>query len=111
MRRVFGKRGVVVASVIVSSILASGVAASGFSRSSTRFDFASVGSASASLTERDVAASNEKIRMAAGALAAMWSTDFAKVGTRFAVPGFVRCELGTDGDMAAVGIIAHEATQ
>ncbi len=101
------------------------------------------------VSEREVVASNEKIRMAAGALIAMWSANFMKVGERFAQPGFVRyrgairsacgvmrpnnagyCprdnniyfdevfvaaqagnasrQLGTDGDMAAVGIIAHE---
>jgi predicted metalloprotease len=103
----------------------------------------------ADLTEQDVAASNAKVRMAYDALVAMWSADFAQLGTRFAPPGLMRyrgairtpcgimggnnaayCtarntiyfddvfvarqakeaarDLGTDGDMAAVGIIAHE---
>ncbi len=102
-----------------------------------------------SVSERDIAASNEKISMAYGALAAMWSRDFERLGARFVVPqvaryrGAVRSscgimrgdnavycpsrnviyfdevfvarqakaaaqQLGTDGDMAAVGVIAHE---
>jgi predicted metalloprotease len=101
------------------------------------------------LTERDVAASNEKAAMAYQALVAMWSEDFAKVGERFAPPGLSRyrgavrtscgvvgegnasycvrantiyfdevflaaqakraaLQLGTDGDMAAIGVVAHE---
>ena len=101
------------------------------------------------LTERDVAASNEKIRMAYADLALMWRARFAEIGARFAVPRVVRyrgvtrsacgvmqpnnaayCprentiyydevfvaaqakaaarELGTDGDMAGIGVIAHE---
>ncbi|MEO8194881.1 MAG: neutral zinc metallopeptidase [Gemmatimonadales bacterium] len=101
------------------------------------------------ITSRDVAASNEKVRMAHAALTAMWTSHFREVGARFAVPGLVRyrggaasacgfmyrnnagyCpgdntiyfdeifvaaqakaaarQLGTDGDMAVVGIIAHE---
>jgi predicted metalloprotease len=101
------------------------------------------------VTNRDVAASNEKIRMAAASLAHMWQGYFAQVGERFDVPALARyrgdapsacgimkqnnagyCpsdntiyfdevfvaaqakaagrQLGTDGDMAAVGIIAHE---
>lgn len=101
------------------------------------------------LTERDVAASNDKVRMAHAALADMWSKYFREEGEHFAVPGLARyrggaasacgimrrnnagycpsdntiyfdevfvaaqakeasAELGTDGDMAAVGIIAHE---
>jgi uncharacterized protein len=105
--------------------------------------------AAVEVTNQDVAASNEKVRMAHAALAQMWTHYFRDVGARFAVPGIVRyrglassacgmmrrnnagyCpgdntiyfdevflaaqakaagrQLGTDGDMAAVGIIAHE---
>jgi uncharacterized protein len=101
------------------------------------------------LTERDVAASNEKIALAYRHLAAMWTDHFERVGERFAVPRLARyrgnaatscgvmpennaayCpsrntvyfdevfvagqaklaarELGTDGDMTAIGILAHE---
>jgi len=101
------------------------------------------------VTEQDVAASNEKIAQAYGALVQMWTADFNALGTRFAAPGIARyrgavrtscgvmpgnnamyCpsrntiyfdevfvarqarnaarDLGTDGDMVAVGIIAHE---
>jgi len=101
------------------------------------------------VTNLDIAASNQKVRMAHAALADMWRGYFRHEGSRFAVPGLVRyrvasgsscglmrrnnagyCpadntiyfdevflaaqaklagrELGTDGDMAAVGIIAHE---
>lgn len=149
MTRYFGKRGVIAASVIVASILSTAASAPRFAHLDARFEFASASTAPVSITERDVATSNAKIRMAAGALASMWSADFDRVGARFAVPGFVRyrgavmspcgvmrpsnagyCpgdnnvyfdevfvatqarsasrELGTDGDMASVGIIAHE---
>lgn len=101
------------------------------------------------VTNLDIAASNQKVKMAHAALADMWRQYFRQSGSRFAVPGLVRyriaagsscglmrknnagyCpadnniyfdevflavqakaagrELGTDGDMAAVGIIAHE---
>ena len=101
------------------------------------------------VTMRDVAASNAKVKMAYGALAAMWTSHFDDIGATFAVPELLRyrgtvrtgcgvmpqgnaayCpernaiyfdevfiaamarqvgrELGTDGDMAAVGVIAHE---
>ncbi len=101
------------------------------------------------ITSSDIAASNQKVRMAHAALADMWRQYFRHNGATFAVPGLVRyrgvagsscgvmrrnnagyCpadntiyfdevflasqsklagrELGTDGDMAAVGIIAHE---
>jgi predicted metalloprotease len=101
------------------------------------------------ITPRDVATSNQKVRMAHAALVAMWSGDFSQLGHRFAGPGLIpyygavrtACgamrssnalycprdntiyfdevfvaaqvksaarELGTDGDMVAVGIIAHE---
>jgi predicted metalloprotease len=101
------------------------------------------------LTERDVAASNEKIRMAYGDLASMWSNGFSQLNDRFATPRLLRyrggarsacgimqpnnaaycprenaiyydevfvaaqaksaaIELGTDGDMAGIGVIAHE---
>lgn len=101
------------------------------------------------VTSSDIAASNQKVRMAHAALADMWRVYFRHAGSTFAVPGLVRyrvaagsscglmrrnnagyCpadntiyfdevflaaqakaagrELGTDGDMAAVGIIAHE---
>jgi hypothetical protein len=103
----------------------------------------------ADLTERDVAASNYKVRMAFTDLARMWGSGFARLGERFATPRLVRyrgvagsscgvmqpnnaaycprentiyydevfvaaqarsasLELGTDGDMAGIGVIAHE---
>ncbi|MDB4916281.1 MAG: protein of unknown function zinc metallopeptidase [Gemmatimonadetes bacterium] len=103
----------------------------------------------ATVTESDVAASNEKLRQAYGALVNMWSGDLKQLGARFVPPSIARyrgavrtscgimqphnasyCysantiyfdevfvasqskaaaqQLGTDGDMAAVGIIAHE---
>jgi len=105
--------------------------------------------ADASVTERDVTASNEKVAQAYGALVNMWSAKFEQLGVRFAPPALLRYRgavrtscgvmggnnaeycptrnaiyfdevfvarqateasraLGTDGDMAAVGIIAHE---
>jgi predicted metalloprotease len=101
------------------------------------------------VTNIDIAASNQKVKMAHAALADMWRQYFRSAGSTFIVPGLVRyriaagsscglmrknnagyCpadnniyfdevflaaqakaagrELGTDGDMAAVGIIAHE---
>jgi predicted metalloprotease len=101
------------------------------------------------VTNTDIAASTQKVRMAHVALVGMWRSYFRHEGATFAVPGLVRyrlatgsscglmrrnnagyCpadntiyfdevflatqaklagrELGTDGDMAAVGIIAHE---
>ena len=101
------------------------------------------------LSERDVAASNGKIRMAYSDLAAMWANGLARMHERFAVPQLLRyrgaarsacgimqannaaycpnenaiyydevfvaaqakaaaLELGTDGDMAGIGVIAHE---
>jgi len=106
-------------------------------------------SRSAELSERDVAASNAKIRMAYADLAAMWANGLARMHERFAVPQLLRyrgaarsacgimqpnnaaycpsenaiyydevfvaaqakaaaLELGTDGDMAGIGVIAHE---
>jgi uncharacterized protein len=106
-------------------------------------------SRTADLTERDVAASNEKIGMAYSDLAAMWANGLARMHERFAVPRLLRyrgaarsacgimqpnnaaycpnenaiyydeifvaaqakaaaLELGTDGDMAGIGVIAHE---
>ena len=103
----------------------------------------------AELTERDVAASNAKIRVAYADLASMWSKEFARLRERFAAPSLVRyrgavrsscgviqannaaycppenaiyydevfvaaqaksaaVELGTDGDMAGIGVVAHE---
>lgn len=103
----------------------------------------------AELTERDVAASNDKVRAAYSDLAAMWSSGFAQLRARFAAPRLLRyrgvvrsacgfmqpnnaaycpqenaiyydevfvaaqaksaaLELGTDGDMAGIGVIAHE---
>jgi predicted metalloprotease len=103
----------------------------------------------AQVTEQDVAASNEKISQAYGALVEMWSAGFDALGTRFVAPSISRyrgsvrtscgvmpsnnalycptrnaiyfdevfiarqarnaaSDLGTDGDMVAVGIIAHE---
>jgi len=101
------------------------------------------------LTERDVAASNDKIRAAYADLAAMWANGFTQMRERFAAPRLLRyrgpvrsacgvmqpnnaaycplenaiyydevfvaaqaksaaLELGTDGDMAGIGVIAHE---
>jgi predicted metalloprotease len=101
------------------------------------------------LTERDVAASNEKVKMAFADLAALWRGRFGELGGRFAVPRLLRyrgaarsacgvmqprnaaycpsenaiyydevfvaaqakaaaSELGSDGDMAGIGVIAHE---
>jgi uncharacterized protein len=101
------------------------------------------------LTERDVAASNLKIRGAYADLASMWSAGFTQLRERFATPRLLRyrggvrtacgvvqannaaycptenaiyydevfvaaqaksaaLELGTDGDMAGIGVIAHE---
>jgi predicted metalloprotease len=101
------------------------------------------------LTERDVAASNDKIRMAYADLAAMWTNGFAQLHEQFAAPRLLRyrgavrsacgvmqpnnaaycprenaiyydevfvaaqaktaaAELRTDGDMAGIGVIAHE---
>jgi predicted metalloprotease len=112
-------------------------------------DSAAAASPRAELTERDVAASNEKVGMAYSDLAAMWSNGFSRMHERFAVPRLLRyrgaarsacgimqpnnaaycprenaiyydevfvaaqakgaaLELGTDGDMAGIGVIAHE---
>ena len=102
------------------------------------------------VTAADVAASNDKVRMAYGALVPMWQAHFEALGERFAAPRLARfsgpgvrtacgavtannaaycprsnaiyfdevfvagmakraaTELGTDGDMAGVGVIAHE---
>ena len=106
-------------------------------------------SRTAELTERDVAASNAKIRMAYADLASMWANGLARMHERFDVPQLLRyrgaarsacgimqpsnaaycpnenaiyydevfvaaqakaaaSELGTDGDMAGIGVIAHE---
>src|SRR4051812_1791257 len=106
-------------------------------------------SRTAEMTERDVAASNAKIRMAYSDLASMWANGLARMYERFAVPQLLRyrgaarsacgimqpnnaaycpnenaiyydevfvaaqakaaaLELGTDGDMAGIGVIAHE---
>lgn len=103
----------------------------------------------AQLTERDVTASNDKIRAAYSDLAAMWSSGFAQLRGEFATPRLLRyrgavrsacgvmqpsnaaycpgenaiyydevfvaaqaksaaLDLGTDGDMAGIGVIAHE---
>ena len=85
MTRFSGKRG-----VLAALIAGMAITASGFSHVGISYNYVPVGGERLSITERDVAASNEKIKMAAGALAAMWSADFGKLGTRFAVPGFVR---------------------
>jgi predicted metalloprotease len=103
----------------------------------------------AELTERDVAASNEKIRAAYADLASMWTGGFTQMRARFMAPRLLRyrgvvrsacgymqpnnaaycptentiysdevfvaaqaksaaIELGSDGDMAGIGVIAHE---
>jgi predicted metalloprotease len=110
---------------------------------------AAVAAPAVDITARDVAMSNQKVRMAHSALVSMWSDGFSRVGQRFYAPGLIpyfrgartACgivrssnaiycprdntiyfdevfiasqaklaarELGTDGDMAAVGVIAHE---
>jgi predicted metalloprotease len=101
------------------------------------------------LTERDVAASNDKVRAAYAELATMWTTGFTQLHEPFAAPRLLRyrgavrsacgvlppnnamycprenaiyydevfvaaqaksaaSELRTDGDMAGIGVIAHE---
>lgn len=101
------------------------------------------------VTAREVAASNQKVSMAYGALVTIWAANFEQLGVRFETPSLARYRgdtptacgmmpannamycpalnaiyyddvfvarqanaaaerLGTDGDMAAVGIIAHE---
>jgi uncharacterized protein len=103
----------------------------------------------APLSERDVAASNNEIAAAYGALVDMWSANLEQLGVQFEPPALLRyrgairtacgvlggdnaeycptrnaiyfdevfvarqarnaaAALGTDGDMVAVGIIAHE---
>jgi predicted metalloprotease len=145
MMRVFGKS--IGAAAFTAALIA--IASSFTQASSTPLAFVSPSTASVRITEQDVAASNKKIEMAAGALVSMWATDFQRLGERFAQPGLMRyrgavgtpcgimrpnnagyCprdnniyfdevfvaaqagtaaqQLGTDGDMAAVGIIAHE---
>lgn len=105
--------------------------------------------AAVELTERDVAASNAKIRAAYAELASMWSKGFARINGDFETPRLLRyrgaaasacgvmqpnnaaycprenaiyydevfvagqaksaaVDLGTDGDMAGIGVIAHE---
>jgi predicted metalloprotease len=105
--------------------------------------------ADVTITEADVAESNNKIREAYGALRTMWEQDFSQMGRQFVAPriynyrGNVRTscgvmtmnnaaycpsnnaiyfdevfvtrqrkeaaqQLGTDGDMAGIGVIAHE---
>jgi predicted metalloprotease len=100
-------------------------------------------------TERDVAASNAKIRAAYSELASMWTKGFARIDGEFETPRLLRyrgavlsacgvmqpnnaaycprenaiyydevfvagqaksaaVDLGTDGDMAGIGVIAHE---
>jgi len=145
MMRVFGKS--VGAAGFAAGLIA--IASSFTQASSTPLAFVTPTVTSVRITEQDVTASNKKIEMAAGALISMWSTDFQKLGERFAQPGLMRyrgavgtpcgimrpnnagyCprdnniyfdevfvaaqagtaaqQLGTDGDMAGVGIIAHE---
>lgn len=101
------------------------------------------------VTRADVAASNQKVAEAYGALATMWTNDFRAIGQRFVTPRIARYDgavmspcgvihqdnaeycgsnntvyydevfvagmeklaansLHTDGDMAGIGIIAHE---
>src|SRR5690349_12418994 len=105
--------------------------------------------AAVELTERDVAASNAKIRAAYSELASMWSKGFTRIDGEFETPRLLRyrgavlsacgvmqpsnaaycprenaiyydevfvagqaksaaVDLGTDGDMAGIGVIAHE---
>ncbi len=139
-------RGSVVALALALSLT---VPASTALAAPTRPDFNATAPRAAELTERDVAASNEKVRMAYADLASMWSNGFARMHERFAVPRLLRyrgaarsacgimqpnnaaycplenaiyydevfvaaqaksaaLELGTDGDMAGIGVIAHE---
>jgi Predicted metalloprotease len=56
----------------------------------------------APLTERDVAASNDKVRMAHAALADMWTRYFQLEGEHFAVPGLARYR---GGAASACGIM------
>ncbi len=131
------------------AILGLSLASLGFQPASSAHAFSASATPAIDITPRDVAASNEKVRMAHAALIAMWSADFRQLGQSFAAPGLVpyyggvrtNCgvvrssnaiycprdntiyfdevfvaaqaktaalQLGTDGDMAAVGIIAHE---
>ncbi len=101
------------------------------------------------VTAQDVDASNTKVAQVYSALVSMWTTDFQKIGERFAPPRIARytgavmtacgpispnnaeycpnnntiyydevfvagmeklaaMNLGTDGDMAGLGIVAHE---
>ena len=105
--------------------------------------------ATVELTERDVAASNAKIRAAYSELASMWTKGFDRINGDFETPQLLRyrgavfsacgvmqpsnaaycprenaiyydevfvagqaksaaLDLGTDGDMAGIGVIAHE---
>ena len=41
------------------------------------------------ITPRDVAASNQKVRMAHSALVSMWDNGFRKLGQRFYAPGII----------------------
>ena len=101
------------------------------------------------VTQREVDASNTKVKAVYNALINMWTTDFNQIGERFDAPGIARYRspvrtpcgvmmpnnagycaadntiyfddvfvtaqekaagqaLGTDGDMAGLGVIAHE---
>jgi len=146
MKRLFSVGGSGRALVAILALL---LASLGANPASSAHTFSAAPARAIDITPRDVAASNEKVRMAHAALVTMWSADFRRLGQTFAAPGLVpyyggvrtSCgiirssnaiycprdntiyfdevfvaaqakiaarQLGTDGDMAAVGIIAHE---
>jgi predicted metalloprotease len=133
----------------VAVVLAGMLGAGGADESSSRAFRESPGPEPVRVTARDVDASNEKVRMAYGALSDMWTAHFDRIGERFSIPRIARyraafrgacgvvgagnaaycprdnsiayddvfvaalakrasTELGTDGDMAGLGVIAHE---
>lgn len=135
--------------VALAATLGSSVATPTASRAGAHAYTAAVTSPTIRLTQADVDASNAKVRMAYGALARMWTSDFHRIGQEFVVPDIARyrsafyspcgvigtnnaqycptdntifyddifvaglakqtsAALGTDGDMAALGVIAHE---
>ena len=147
MKTVFSSMGRRVLALALTASLA--LPASAALAAPTAKDSTASVSRTAELTERDVAASNEKIRMAYSDLAGMWANGLARMHERFAVPRLVRyrgaarsacgimqpnnaaycpsenaifydevfvaaqakaaaLELGTDGDMAGIGVVAHE---
>jgi predicted metalloprotease len=139
-------RGAIAAALLGSLVAAAPAAPPAAARYA---DLPGDGGTTVTVTPRDVAASNEKARMAYADLVTMWTGAFEEVGARFAPPALSRyrgavrtgcgvmggdnaayCarenaiyfdevfvagqakraarQLGTDGDMAAIGVIAHE---